>query len=192
MTAEIRPFRGFRMPSLVREAIHWREEPRVLKLIAMELEFRQGAMARTLRREVQHLLFKEEVDRFDRQRPRYTQHTALRFVLRDADERIQAGVDLLKACRLPVDDGTHDRYKRIHQIRHAMFRPDHGRRAHLTGAPGSIERFRLLIDVFTRAITIVNAKGVAFGGHADYIWPRDRKAVVHEMQRALRAQRQGV
>ena len=180
------------MPSLVREVLHRRGEPKVLKLIAMELEFRRGTMARTLQRQVLHLLFEHEAARYQQNIPLHLRYLSLAFVLRLCEERIRAGVDLLGQAGLCTEEGTFDEARRYLQLRRAMYRPDHGRRRHLTGAPGSIERYRLLIDVFSRAITIVNAHGLAFGSHANYVWPRDRRCIIQEMQRALRAQRQGV
>lgn len=111
---------------------------------------------------------------------------SLGYVLRDAEPRLQNGVKLLQAAGYPIIWRSQARMETRNPVRRAIAWNDGGRLTTETGAPGSVERCRLLIEVFTRAIALVRRKGLERGGLAAGHWPQDRKLVLVLAQEALR------
>lgn len=190
MPQEVRPFRGFTMPRLVREAMEWRGERAVLVELAKELEFRQGKVADGLKATVLRQLETADWARRTDRQARYNEYQSLAHVLRDAPPPLRSAVTLLQAAGYPVVATSASPVTHRRPLRRAIAWNDGGRITRETGAPGSPARCRLLIEVFTRAITTVRAEGLDGGGSATTHWPQDRAVVVREMQRMLRQSRQ--
>jgi hypothetical protein len=192
MSNEVRPFRGFRLPRLVREVVEWRGELPALAELAKELEFRQGKVAAALKATVLRQLEAAEWERRSARQARWNENQSLANVLRNATPPLRSAVTLLQAAGYPVIARSASPVKHRRPLRRAIAWNDGGRITRETGAPGSPERCRLLIEVFTRAITMVRAEGLACGGSAASDWPQDRALVVREMQKMMRQARQPV
>jgi hypothetical protein len=192
MSNKVRPFRHFTTPRLVREAVEWRGELKALAELAKELEFRQGKVAAELKATVLRQLESADWDRNWDQQDRWSQNLSLAHVLRSTEPRIQSAVKLLQAAGYPVVERSQAPVPHRGPLRRAIAWNDGGRITQETGAPGSPERCRLLIEVFTRAITLVRARGLDRGGSASLSWPKDRAQVVQAIQRHIRQQKQGV
>jgi len=192
MSGQVRPFRKYSVPQLIEMVVKWRGEPKVLVELTTELEFRQGKIARSMQETLLKQLQNADWDRnWDRQ-GRWEQCKSLAHVLRDAEPRLQTGVKLLQAAGYPIVWRSQAPVETRNPVRRAIAWNDGGRLTTETGAPGSVERCRLLIDVFTRAITLVRREGLARGGAAEDIWPHDRRVAVKAMQRVMKGARQGV
>ena len=186
MSGQVRPFRKRSVTQLVEEVVAWRGESAVLVELVKELEFRQGKLARSMQATLLKQLHDADWDRnWDRQ-GRWEQCKSLAHVLRDAEPRLQTGVKLLQAAGYPIIWRSQAPVETRNPVRRAIAWNDGGRLTTETGAPGSVERCRLLIDVFTRAITLVRREGLARGGAAEGLWPQDRRILVEAMQRQLR------
>lgn len=189
MSNKVRPFRNFTTPRLVREAVEWRGELKALAELAKELEFRQGKVAGALKATVLRQLESADWDRNWDQQDRWSQNFSLAHVLCGAEPRIQSAVMLLRAAGFPVVERSQTAVPHRGPLRRAIAWNDGGRITLETGAPGSPERCRLLIEVFTRAIRMVRDQGLERGGAAAGAWPQDRALVVQAMQRKLRKHR---
>ena len=190
MSQNVRPFRRFTTPGLVREAVEWRGKLSALAELAKELEFRQGKVAAALKATVLRQLESADWDRNWDQQERWSQHLSLAHVLRGAEPRIQSALTLLRAAGFPVVESSQAAVPHQGPLRRAIAWNDGGRITLENGAPGSPERCRLLIEVFTRAIKLVREQGLDRGGAAAGAWPQDRALVVQAMQRLLRQHRQ--
>lgn len=186
MSGQVRPFRKSSVPQLVEMVVKWRGETKVLVELVTELEFRQGKIARSMQATLTEQLKTADWDRNWEQHGRWEQCKSLGHVLKNAERRLWAGVELLRAAGYPIIWRAQAPAENRNPVRRAIAWNDGGRLTTETGAPGSVERCRLLIDVFTRAITLVRREGLARGGAAEDIWPHDRRVAVKAMQRQLR------
>ena len=180
------------MPRLVREAVEWRGELPALAELAKELEFRQGKVAAALKATVLRQLEAAEWERRSARQARWNENQSLANVLRNATPPLRSAVTLLQAAGYPVIARSASPVTHRRPLRRAIAWNDGGRITRETGAPGSPERCRLLIEVFTRAIRLVREQGLDRGGAAAGAWPQDRALVVQAMQRLLRQHRQEV
>jgi len=174
------------MPRLVEMIAEWRGESKVLVELVKELKFRQGKIAQSLKAAVQKQLTEADWDRNWERHGRWEQCMSLGCVLRDAEPRLQNGVKLLQAAGYPIIWRTQAPVETTKPVVRAIAWDDGGRLTTETCAPGSVERCRLLIDVFTRAITLVRKEGLERGGLAAAHWPKDRSTVVGVMQSLVR------
>ena len=186
MSSQVRPLRAYSMPRMVEMITEWRGESKVLVELVKELEFRQGKVAQYIKAAVQKQLAKADWDRKWERHERWEQCMSLVYVLRDAEPRLQNGVKLLQAAGYPIIWRSQAPVETRNPVRRAIAWNDGGRLTTETGAPGSVERCRLLIEVFTRAIAVVRRKGLERGGLAADHWPQDRKLVLVLAQEALR------
>lgn len=191
MEGKIRPFRKVSVSRLAREAVAWRGERRALIALSTELEFRHGRGVSELKTVINEQLRKAEWDDVWERQDEWERCHSLGYVLRGAEPRIQTGLTLLQAAGFPLVDRSQAPVPHGAPLRRAIAWDDGGRITHATGGPRSIERCGLLIDLFTLAIRVVRAKGLACGGSAEDRWPQDRALVVRTMQRQLRLDRQG-
>jgi hypothetical protein len=180
------------MPRLVREAVEWRGELPALAELAKELEFRQGKVAAALKATVLRQLEADEWERRSARQARWNENQSLANVLRNAAPPLRSAVTLLQAAGYPVIARSASPVTHRRPLRRAIAWNDGGRITRETGAPGSPERCRLLIEVFTRAIALVRAEGLAYGGSAASDWPQDRALVVREMQKLVRQAKQEI
>ena len=187
MSGHIRSFRRFSVPRLVREAVEYQSEARVLVEIVKELEFRRGKVALVLKATLVRLLAQAEWQRLEERQEDWEHAQSLPRVLRDAEPRLLSGVKLLQAAGYPVFPGLQHRpVDPRGAIRRAIAWNDGGRITKETGEPASLDRCRLLVDVFTRAIALVRADGLARRGAAENLWPMSRKLVLAAMQKQAR------
>ena len=192
MSGQVRPFRKYSVPQLVEMVVKWRGETKVLVELVTELEFRQGKIARSIQATLTEELKTADWDRSWEQHGRWDQCKSLGHVLNNAERRLWTGVELLRAAGYPIMWRAQAPAETRNPVRRAIAWNDGGRLTTETGTPGSVERCRLLIDVFTRAITLVRREGLARGGAAEDIWPHDRRVAVKAMQRVMKEARQGV
>jgi len=174
------------MPRLVEMLIEWRGESTVQVELLKELEFREGKMAHAIKLSLVKQVTAREWDHSWERHERWEQCKSIAHVLRSAESRLWKGVELLRAAAYPVMWRGHAPVEHRKPIRRAIAWNDGGRLTTETGAPGSVDRCQLLIDVFTRAIAIVRREGLERGGPASDHWPNDRKLIVSIMQDGLR------
>ena len=192
MSAHVRPFRKLSVTTLLMQVIHWRGEPQVLKTLAMELEFRRGALPHEIKATLLQQLADDERKRCADQWSRWEGCSSLVKVLRDEGAQIKSALTLLQAAGFDFGERSSIPVTNAKALRRAIAWNDGGRITRETGTPESLERCRLLIDLFTRAITRVRAEGLDRGGRAWDAWPKYRAFVVKEMQKRMRQQRQEV
>lgn len=189
MSTQVRPLRGYSMPRLVEMIAEWRGEAKVLVELVKELEFRQGKVAQSMKAAVQKQLAKADWDRNWERHKRWEQSMSLGYVLRDAEPRLLNGVKLLKAAGYPIIWRLQAPVETRNPVRRAIAWNDGGWLTSETGGPGSVDRCRLLIDVFTRAIALVRREGLDRGGTAADVWPRDRAIVTRVLQSGFHRER---
>lgn len=186
MSGHVRPFRKLSVPRLVQQVIQWRGEPQVLKALAMELEFRRGMLPNEIKATLVKQLADADWDRCADRWSRWEACSSLLTVLKDEGPQIQSALTLLQAAGFVFGERSGIPAVNAKALRRAIAWNDGGRITRETGAPGSPERYRLLIELFTRAITRVRVEGLERGGRASDAWPQYRAFVVKEMQKRIR------
>jgi len=155
----------------------------------MELEFRRGMLPNEIKATLVKQLADAEWDRCADRWSRWEACSSLLTVLKDEGPQIQSALTLLQAAGFVFGERSNIPAVNAKALRRAIAWNDGGRITRETGTPGSPERCRLLIDLFTRAIARVRAEGLERGGRASDAWPQYRALVVKEMQKQIRQQR---
>ena len=190
MSAHVRPFRKLSVTTILKQIIHWRGEPHALEALAMELEFRRGVLPHEIKATLVKQLADDEWNRCADRWSRWEGCNSLFTVLKDEGSQIQSALTLLQAAGFVFGERSSIPAANAKALRRAIAWNDGGRITRETGAPESLERCRLLIDLFTRAITRVRAEGLERHGRASDAWPKYRAFVVKEGQKRIRQQRQ--
>ena len=188
----VRPFRRHSLTRLIAEIAAWNEVPVMLMQLAMELEFRGGGVAAVAKAHVVERIAAFERDHIREHEDQWCERQSLASPLSEADRRLKDGALLLLFGGFRICEALHPTFPRRSTILGAIAYADVGRLETDVGAPGSMERCRLLIDVFTYAIHRVRSEGLDRDASAGDRWPGDRKVVVQEMQRLLRGHRRSV
>lgn len=191
MPSTVRPFRSLPTTSLIQRIVDWKGHEAALAQIAMELEFRRGGTVRVLRS-----LVARELELCARSLPESAAREALRcqaldYILREEAGEIVVGVRLLRAAGFSVGCQEQSLPHRIKAMKRAIAWDDGSALSVAAGPPSSLERYRLLVTVFSRALARAAALDIAERGVVFFQWRTLRSVLLRLCQVYVRGKRNG-
>jgi hypothetical protein len=191
MPSTVRPFRSLPTTSLIQRIVDWKGHEVALAQIAMELEFRRGRTVRVLRSVVAR-----ELELCAKSLPESAAREALRcqsldYILREEPEEVLCGVRLLRAAGFSVGAQWQSLTHRIKAMKRAIAWDDGSALSVAAGAPSSVQRYQLLVTVFSRALARASALDIAERGAAFRQWRPLRSVLVRLCQAHVRGERYG-